>query len=243
MPEGPSIVLLKESVSKFTGKKILSVNGSSKIDLDRLLHQKVLSFQSWGKHFLICCKGFVIRIHFLLFGSYLIDEEKDKPVRLRITFTNGELNFYACAIKILEGNVNELYDFSNDIMSDSWDAAKARKKLKAVPEKLICDTLLEQDIFSGVGNIIKNEVLYRVKIHPESVTGKITSGKIKKLIEEARHYSFQFLEWKKNFVLKKHWLAHTKKTCLRCDLPIIKKYTGAKKRRSFYCTKCQKLYQ
>lgn len=40
---------------------------------------------------------------------------------------------------------------------------KAKAKLKATPDELICDALLEQDIFAGVGNIIKNEILYRVR--------------------------------------------------------------------------------
>jgi endonuclease-8 len=127
-------------------------------------------------------------------------------------------------------------------MNESWNPKKARAKLKTIPEKMICDTLLEQDIFSGVGNIIKNEVLYRVRIHPESLTGKIPSKKITELIEEARIYSFQFLDWKKKFELKKHWLAHTKKTCQRCNLPLVKKHTGYKKRRSFFCENCQKLH-
>ncbi|MGJ9419020.1 hypothetical protein ACHAC9_14805 [Massilia sp. CMS3.1] len=26
--------------------------------------------------------------------------------------------------------------------------------------------LLDQDIFSGVGNVIKNEVLFRIRVHP-----------------------------------------------------------------------------
>jgi endonuclease-8 len=48
------------------------------------------------------------------------------------------------------------------------ESNKARKKLKAIPKTMICDALLDQQIFSGVGNIIKNEVLYRVKLHPEN---------------------------------------------------------------------------
>ncbi|WP_311196131.1 hypothetical protein [Antarcticibacterium sp. 1MA-6-2] len=106
----------------------------------------------------------------------------------------------------------------------------------------MCDALLNQEIFAGVGNIIKNEILYRVRVHPESLLGKIPNAKLNKLIDETRIYSFEFLEWKKAYELKKHWLAHTKKICLRCDLPIIKKQTGTKKRRSFICTNCQKLY-
>ena len=200
MPEGPSIVILKEEAWKFTGKKILTVSGNSKIDQSRLENQKVIAIQSWGKHFLICFSGFTLKIHFLMFGSYRIDEEKpDVTPRLSFTFENGELNFYACSVKFLEDDIDSHYDWSVDVMNDAWDPKKAKAKLKEHPNELICDGLLEQDIFAGVGNIIKNEVLYRVKVHPESLVGKIPAAKLNKLIEEARIYSFQFLEWKKQY--------------------------------------------
>jgi len=243
MPEGPTIVILKEEVQPFTGKEVIAVSGNTKVEIDRLQGKKVIAFKSWGKHFLICFEGITVRIHFLMFGSYRINERKETPVRLGLTFPDGELNFYTCSVKLLEGDVNDHYDWSADVMSDDWNPKKAKAKLKLVPDKLICDALLEQDIFSGVGNIIKNEVLYRVKVHPESQTGDIPAARLKTVIEEARIYSFQFLEWKKKYELKKHWLAHTKKTCLRCNLPMIKKYTGVKKRRSFFCENCQKLYK
>ncbi len=243
MPEGPTIVILTEEVRSFTGKKILSVKGNTTIDKKRLSNKKVQEFRSWGKHFLICFSDFTVRIHFLMFGSYLVNDEKDRPVRLSLKFRNGTLNLYSCSVKLLEGHYTEHYDFSADLMSKDWDPKKAKAKLKSVPDLLICDALLEQDIFAGLGNIIKNEVLYRVRIHPESKVGKIPDAKIRTLIKESRIYSFEFLKWKKKFELKKHWLAHTKKTCLRCNLPFIKKKTGVKKRRSFFCENCQRLYK
>jgi endonuclease-8 len=242
MPEGPSIVILKETVEEFNGKKIIGATGNAKIDFSRMENEAV-HFRTWGKHFLMCFKGFTVRIHLLMFGTYLINERKALEPKLSLTFKNGELNFYTCNVKLLEGDVNDHYDWAGDVMNDNWDGKKAMAKLKTRPEELICDALLEQDIFSGVGNIIKNEVLYRVRVQPESAVGKITPAKLKELINEARNYSFEFLKWKQQGELKKHWLAHTKKTCMRCDLPIIKEYTGTKKRRSFYCENCQKLYQ
>ena len=242
MPEGPSIVILKEAVEQFTGRKVVGVSGNSKIDQQRMLNKKVIAFKSWGKHFLICFKGFTLRVHFLLFGSYMVNERKDRQVRLQLSFSNGELNLYACAIRIIEEDVDEVYDWSGDVMNEAWDEKKAITKLKKLPKLLVCDALLEQDIFAGVGNIIKNEVLYRVCIHPESMVGKLSPAKLKAMVQQARVYSFDFLEWKKKFELKKHWLAHTKKICERCKLPIIKKVTGVKKRRSFFCINCQKLY-
>ena len=42
-------------------------------------------------------------------------------------------------------------------MADEWDPAAARRKLRARPDALVCVALLDQDVFAGVGNIIKNE--------------------------------------------------------------------------------------
>ena len=242
MPEGPSIYILKEAASIFEGKEVTEVTGNTKEDKERLLHQKVLAFKTWGKHFLICFEGFTVRIHLLLFGTYRINERKDNPERLRLQFSNGELNLYGCSVKMIEGDINDSYDFTADVMNDKWDPKAAKKKLKLIPKTLICDALLKQEIFAGVGNIIKNEILYRIKVHPKSEVGKISTVKLNQLIAEARNYSFDFLEWKKEYTLKKHWLAHTKKTCLRCNLPIIKEYLGVYKRRNFFCNKCQKIY-
>src|SRR5690349_7585311 len=125
MPEGPSIVILKEAVSAFAGKTILEVTGNSKIDQQRLYNKKIKAFRSWGKHFLICFDDFTVRVHFLLFGSYLVNETKDRPVRLGLTFDNGQLNFYACGIKIIEDPIDEVYDWTADIMNEAWDAKKA----------------------------------------------------------------------------------------------------------------------
>lgn len=242
MPEGPSLVIARELCTPFKGKKVTAVSGNSKEDILRMEGEKLLDVKTWGKHLLLCFNGFTFRIHLLLFGSYLVNERKTTALRLGLMFAKGELNFYNASVKVLEGNVNDHYDWSADVMNEQWDPEAAMEKLKKKPSSMICDTLLEQDIFAGVGNIIKNEVLYRVGIHPESLTGKIPGKLVKELIKESRIYSFEFLEWKKNYVLKQHWLVHTKKTCIRCGIPLIKKQTGKKKRRSFFCANCQKLY-
>ncbi|MFV8377031.1 DNA-formamidopyrimidine glycosylase family protein [Flavobacterium sp. LB1P71] len=197
MPEGPSIVILKEEVQHFAGDKIISVSGNSKIDQSRLQNQRVTSFKSWGKHFLICFEGFTVRVHFLLFGTYRINETRDLPVRLNLKFKNGDLNLYSCSIKILEGDINKHYNWTEDVMNENWNPKNAKRKLREEPNKLVCDALLEQHIFSGVGNIIENEILYRVYVHPESLIGQIPEAKINEIIEQARIYSFEFLTWKK----------------------------------------------
>ena len=86
MPEGPSIVIAKEQVSPFIGETIVAVDGNSKIAIKRAENKKLLDVRTWGKHLLLCFEGFTFRIHFLLFGTYRINETKNTPLRLGLFF-------------------------------------------------------------------------------------------------------------------------------------------------------------
>ena len=246
MPEGPSLVILKEAIQCFIGSKIVHIKGTSaKIAPVDVVGKKIVDVKSWGKHLLLCLPDFTIRIHLLMFGSYRINEEKENAVpKLQLLFSRKRsMAFYACAIQRIDAPLDNVYDWEGDVMNVTWNNRKAIKKLKQVPDALVCDALLDQQIFSGVGNIIKNEVLFRTRVHPLSKTGKLPAQKRRQLVQEAVRYSYQFLNWKQEGQLKKNWLAHTRKICPRDHHLIIKKYLGKLRRRSFYCNVCQKLYE
>ena len=242
MPEGPSILILAEQAQRFVGRVVRVAEGDSKVDLSRMVGKRVRACRTWGKHFLIEFSGFSMRVHLLMFGSYRIDERKDAPVRMRLGFDRGEINFYTCSVKYVEGDLDDAYDWSADVMSDAWSAPKARRKLLAEPERIAGDVLLDQTIFSGVGNIIRNEVLFRIGVHPLSRVGDLPAARLSALIREARNYSFDFLEWKKAFVLSRHWCVHKRSVCPKCGGPIRKTYPGRSARRSFACPNCQVHY-
>ena len=242
MPEGPSIVILRGEATPFTGRTIRRAEGNAKIDMDRLSGRRVVAFRSFGKQFLIELPDVTIRIHLLMFGSYRIDERKDAAPRLRLTFDEGELNFYTCSVRLLEGDLDTLYDWRGDVMSEAWDPALARRRLRAMPGTLACDALLDQNVFAGVGNIITNEVLFRIRTHPLSTVGALPARKLRELVEQARQYSFEFLEWKRAFVLRKHWLAHNQSLCPRDHVKFHRAYLGHTNRRSFFCELCQRRY-
>lgn len=243
MPEGPSIVILKEAAAKFRGKTVRKATGNSKLDLSRMEGRRVRALRSWGKHFLVEFNGFSMRVHMLMFGTYRIDESKPVVPRMSLQFDNGVLNFYSSSLQYIEGRLEETYDWRIDVMHEEWNPRHARASLKSQPDTLVCDALLDQKIFAGVGNIIKNEVLFRIGLHPATNIGAVPPRMLGRLITQARQYSFDFLEWKKSFVLRKHWLVHTKSLCPRCGGPIQKQYLGVTQRRTFFCPRCQPLFR
>ncbi|MCY7292643.1 MAG: endonuclease [Ferruginibacter sp.] len=240
MPEGPSLILIKEKIDFFTGKKIVGANGYAKIDFAKIINKKIIDIKTWGKHLFICLKDTNIEIHLRLFGSVTINERKPKiNPKLQLRFLKDELNFYLVDAKLTPHL--SVFDWAADVMSDEWNAGNAIKKLKEIPDAFICDALLDQQIFSGVGNIIKNEVLWKVKLHPENRIGNITAPKLKMLMKEVVIYSFEFLKYRKEETLSKHWNAYSQKICSRCNNAITKKNTGKGKRTSYYCGYCQKI--
>ena len=116
MPEGPSLVILREESARFAGKKIVRAEGNTKaVDLERLAGQKVVSLRTFGKQFLIELPDVAIRIHFLLFGSYRIDERKeDRIPRLSLRFDDDPaLNFYACSVREIDADLDAADDWSD----------------------------------------------------------------------------------------------------------------------------------
>ena len=245
MPEGPSIVILKEAIQSFRGKKILEADGYGKaLDFGRLLGTKLTDVKTFGKHLLLCFPNFTIRVHLQMFGSYRINnDKKNRNPKLRLHFANDQtLSFYAGSISMFDEPINEVYDWSADVMNKKFSAAKAKQKLAKKPKMIAADALLDQTIFAGVGNIIKNEVLFRVKVHPKSKVGKIPAVKLNAMIKQSTKYSFEFLEQKKDDTLDEHWKVYTKPKCPRDGNKIKKEYLGKASRRTYYCTKCQVLY-
>lgn len=244
MPEGPTIVILREQAAAFAGQTVREVGGNSRLDIQRMAGCELLALRSWGKHFLLCFDGFTLRVHFLLWGSYRINERREGSAeRLSLGFDNGELNFYSSSLKYIEGDIEAAYDWAADVMSDAWDPKAARRKLLAQPDTIVADALLDQDVFAGVGNIIKNEVLFRIRVHPETTIGALSARKLGELIKQAREYSFDFYRWKKDYVLKKHYQVHTRTECPRCGRRLqFRAKLGRKQRRAFFCEHCQKHY-
>ncbi len=243
--EGPGLIVLKEEAHKFIGATVRSAYGTQKIDMDRLTGQTITDIKTWGKHILIIFEDCTVRIHYLMFGNYFLDSKHpEKTPKLALELSNGEWNNYNCAARILEGtDMDPLYDWTTDIMQDCWNAAAAQKSLRQQRnDQMLCDALMDQTLFTGVGNVIKNETLFRMKMHPESKVGALTSKQIKALVAEARNYSFDFYRWEIEGTRRKKYCVHRRAWCPDCKVRLTKKFTGLTPRSSFYCTNCQLLY-
>ncbi|MEN2975010.1 MAG: DNA-formamidopyrimidine glycosylase family protein [Candidatus Caldarchaeales archaeon] len=240
--EGPGVKVISERLRFLEGKVVLDSEGrTKKFDVGLLRGKDIKRVFSYGKNLFIEFKDLgYLRIHFLMYGSYSVNEKikDDRFIRLMIKVDDSQVYFYNCSIDLMER-----YDFNNnDILSDEFSVETAVKNLKRY-EGYICDALLDQELFPGVGNIIKVEGLYRASIHPLSICKNIPEEKMENLVKEVRSFSFIFYKTiKENNRLKEYLVCYGRRTCPRCSGKMVIRRLGEKKRINYLCENCQILF-
>lgn len=189
MPEGPAIMHLKDQLKPFKGKIVKKAGGYGKMPVAWMQGKKLKDIQTWGKHLLFVFENGTARVHLGLFGDVLINDRKKANASFFLHFDNGEINGYVVRAQKLEEALKTTYDWRVDIMNAKFETAYVKQLLKKQADKTVDDVLMNQDIFSGVGNKIRNESLYRAGIHPQSIVGKIPAAKISALIKEVVKYA------------------------------------------------------
>ena len=247
--EGPSIHLAAEQLRPFVGRRIGTVTGNSRIGIERLRAKTVRDIFAWGKHLVFQCDTFAMRVHFLLWGTFAAsvkgrsvtgDYRRTGPPRLAMTFVNGDITIWSASIRFIETrDAREGYDFTADVLSDTWDSDAALKKLRRHRDAEIADALLDQAIFAGVGNIIKNEVLFRTRTSPTAPVGSLSAKRLKAIVADARVFSFRFLALRREFALKRNLDIYGRSVCPNCGNRVTRMIHGARRRRSFVCQTCQ----
>jgi endonuclease-8 len=188
MPEGPSILHLKNKLLPFIGKVVKEAGGYGPMPTEWINGKKLVNILTWGKHLLFVFNNGTVRVHLMLFGEVLVNERKKVNRSFFLDFAKGEINGYVVKAK-LKGEPAEVYDWRTDILHEDFDAAYVKSLLKQQAGKTIDDVLMDQNVFTGVGNKIRNEALYRAGIHPLSLLGKIPATNISRLIKEVVKYA------------------------------------------------------
>lgn len=243
--------LFRDALAVLKGLRLTAVSYTrASPDLSVLDGKKLESLSAWGKYvFLHFGPGKLhLRIHWGMFGVYYLDEPRPgKTPLLQLSFTKGrELYFYAVSVRLIEGPLDtKTYDPHIDIMSPAFDVARAVQTMKDQPEaRMICDVLMDQGIFAGLGNVIKNETLFARKIDPQSRMGSVPARAFRPLVNDVLEQAALFLAERQASGGYGHgWVqVYRKKSCPVCGGKVTREKTGAGLRTSHWCKDCQVMY-
>ncbi|KAM6149754.1 endonuclease 8-like 2 isoform 1-T3 [Erethizon dorsatum] len=189
-----------------------------------------------------------LQVHFGLFGSIWVNEFsrakkankrgdwRDPVPRLVLHFSGGGfLAFYNCQMSWSPAPAVEP---RCDILSEEFHRGQALEAL-GQPQP-VCYTLLDQRYFSGLGNIIKNEALYRARVHPLSLGSLLSASCLETLVDHVVEFSADWLRGKFQGE-QRHTQVYQKEQCPDGHQVLREAFgpPGGLQRLTWWCPQCQ----
>ncbi|MFG1461101.1 MAG: hypothetical protein AAE987_06970 [Thermoplasmataceae archaeon] len=235
--EGPPLRVLYRRISYFNGQLC-------KVYRNGLVQSGTMNLIPYGKRLIIKMPGKYLVVFFGMSGVVKEKKLEDESPNLVIKSERSDLlYFYRCAIsQKTPDEFSEYYDPRRDIMDQQWDPALAISKIRALrhTEMITSDILLDQDIFCGSGNIIKNEVMWRTRVNPERKVSEIDDLRISEIVNSVKEFSNVFYNARLNHErLSGRLYVYRKRFCPLCLNKISTGKIGITKRITFWCVNCQ----
>jgi endonuclease-8 len=240
--EGPGVRAIADRLGSIAGKRVTAIEGRSRFPLGKITGNPVERIYAVGKLLFLRFPACTLRVHFLMWGRYRLDGEiPGKVPKLALSFDDGSvLRFYASAIALLRNGEAELYESTLDPMDPAWDPGRAAGLVRGKGGEEIGDSLMDQDILPGVGNIIRNEVLFTARVHPASPSRCIPAPVLTGLLEAIRDFSFTWYRYDaEGRRIHQALRIYRKKTCPECGGRVESGKTSSLERISFWCPACQ----
>jgi len=257
MVEGPTAKAYAIRISKeFRNEIVEYISTRTKkifVPIEEFIGKRFKGSDSLGKNIIFFFDNLAIRVHLMMFGAihiYQLDEPLLKPekrVRLMIKGKVKRLVVYNAPIvefdrkeSILEKLRKEL---GPDPLSDEWNRKKAIENLRKFPEERIGVILLNQSVIAGIGNILRNEILFRAGVHPERAVKDLSDEEIGRIVQITEDLMKNFLKLKmERKGIRDLLLVYNKYRgfCKNCG-NLIKFYRQQPiNRKTFVCENCQR---
>jgi endonuclease-8 len=214
---------------------------------------KFLNADSYGKNIVMFFNGLAIRVHLMMFGAihiYDIDGgllKHERFVRLLINGNRRKLVVYNAPIVELDKTDRLLSKLKRELgpdpLSREWDKQRAIENLLRLKNEKVGVALLNQSVIAGIGNILRNEILFRAGINPERAVETLTKAEVEKIVKMCESLMEDFLKLKVEKKRIKPILFvynNYSGTCKICGGKIKFYMQQPIKRKTFVCVKCQK---
>lgn len=255
MAEGPVVHLYSGLLAKVLKGKAVEIEFTDPDlkEAEPFLHGvRVTAVEPHGKQFRIrLSDGHIILVHLLMWGSWRIYERGKQPkdtqkqVKMILRTKGHEVVAYSTpVVKLLTAedieNDPKLGNLGPDPLREDFDPEEFFRRLNVQGKNEIGPVLLDQQVIAGLGNILKNEILFRARIHPK----RRVDGLSQKEKREILRWSVELSRtWLNKLVTDKkdRWIQMYKKDgnpCPACGTKIVRFQHGG--RPTFICPKCQK---
>ena len=224
MPEGPEIKYFGEICKKYiVGLELYNIKSNSNTVVNIPKKSKVLNVITRGKLLIIICADYYFHIHCGLTGSIIFDNPTYPRYEMEFRTSDNTKNITAYmddSRRFSKLNIfnkkehdNALNKLGIDIFSDEFTYNFFYSEIKKTNKKIVA-FIMEQNIFCGIGNYIKNESLYLAKISPYRTCNELDDNEIKDLYNSILFVTYsnclELLQQNKELKIEKKFLQKLK---------------------------------
>ena len=275
MPEGDTIFRAARNLGRALIGKPVTVFRSTYPLLTRfnedtpLAGQTVERVEARGKWMLIYFSGGgILASHLLMNGRWHIYRHGERwqlpRFHMRIVIENAQYQAVGFRVPVAEMHTarslarnTRIPHMENDLLSADFDFDAALKRLLARPQDTIADTLLDQSVLAGVGNVFKSEICFVCGLNPFRAVEALTREEVAGMIATARELlRANVLEDSGDLIVTYRgqqrrttrnsdptaslWVyGRNGEPCRRCGEPIRRRIQGDDVRVTFWCPRCQ----
>lgn len=253
MPEGDTLVRTADGLRPYLlGRRVTAASARSPGPrVERLVGTSVTAVEAQGKNLLILFdNGLEVRTHLQMRGSwhrYRPGEPwRRAPARARLVIEVAGsvlVCFDAPTVELFEHRAEGLHPvlgrLGPDLLKDPFDAAEALRRLRdpSRAERSIAEALLDQRALAGIGNEVKNEVLWQARVSPWTRVGDLDDAALHGLVSLARAVLREGAETGRR---PRHAYRRAGRPCPRCGTSIRVEHQGRDlPRLTFWCPICQ----
>ncbi|NLC96111.1 MAG: DNA-formamidopyrimidine glycosylase [Erysipelotrichaceae bacterium] len=264
MPELPEVETIRKALeTKLKDEEILDVivnyekiiKTSIEDFKNNLKHQFIRKFYRKGKYLILELDDYILIIHLRMEGKFYYGSNLDlKHIHIIFKFKNNNLYYQDVrkfsTVELYNKNINieSIINIGVDANSELIDAQFIKEITKS-SKRNIKSILMDQKLLAGIGNIYADEICFRSKIHPASISNKldikdceVLDFNIKSVLNEAieaggmsiKDYTSS-ITGRFSFDTMTHF--RDKSKCINCGNKIKK--IKLKGRGTYFCDKCQ----
>ena len=210
---------------------------------------RVQEVEAYGKQFRIHFpEDRVLLVHLMMWGSWRIyrnGEDWDKPrERARLilrTPTHDVVAFSTPIVRLLtKSELQEDPRWGNlgpDPLRPDFSIKQFFHLLEEQRTREIGEVLLDQRVVSGIGNILRVEILFQSRIHPRRLVGSLSEHERNEILRWVLKLT---RTWMKNMRKKASWISIYRKSgkpCPHCG--VLVEFFRQVGRITYACPKCQ----
>jgi endonuclease-8 len=271
MPEGPTIrntadllrnALADQEITRFQSplKKAAAEGWAEKIT-----GQNVRAVRSHGKNlFIDFASDWTLYTHMLMWGAWHVYAQgepwRKQARKARVvleTATHCAVLFSAPVCQLVHASdltTHPTSDLGPDLLSATFGAtelAEVRRRLQEQGDASIGEAIMNQTVMAGIGNILKSEILFAARIHPERPSASLSDDEFERLIatsQDMMQRSYDTNSFVQVFLppaLRQatgslgYVYGRSGQICLHCGGTIAMIRQGPMQRMTFFCPFCQ----